>query len=223
MSVAIALVARDFGLVATDARRVENGGRAIRDDYDKSFAVAKAHLIGASVGLLEFGGLTIAQHVQQVVDADERSMTGLETACRSIGARLAERMVHISEAEVSFQHRRLKLLIVARSQLQKGEPRICSVELQPDPGNQRIDEAVQLWDPADYFVTVGDDASRRHIILRMPKPEKRFLLNELGYAKRRLTKVMGDAIAHCGPHPLYPRLLSCGGLPCVREIKVAES
>jgi hypothetical protein len=222
VSVAIALAMEAFGLVMTDGRRVESGGCAIRDDYDKTFAIANPRLIGASVGLLEFNGLCVAQHVQQIVDAGAGQLTSLQTACRDIGRRLAERLGNISEAEVGFQHRKLELLFVGKCRLTSGYARICSVELNPDCANHRIDQKVKLWEPADYYVTVGDDLARARIRSRMPRPERRFLFGDIARARRRLTEVMTEAIAHCGPHPLYPNIPACGGLPHMREMEVAE-
>lgn len=222
MSVAIALAMEAFGLVMTDGRRVESDGRSTRDDYDKTFAIDNPRLIAASVGLLEFAGLTVAQHVQQIADAGGSCLTSLQAACLHIGARLAERLDNINETEVGFQHRKLELLFVGRCQLANGNVRICSVELHPDLGKQRIEKTVKLWESVDYYVTVGDEAARDRIGLRMPQPEKRFLLNDIGHAKHRLTEVMTEAIAHCGPHPVYPHILACGGLPHARAMEVAE-
>ena len=221
MSVAIALAMEAFGLVMTDGRRVESDGRSARDDYDKTFAIGNPHLIAASVGLLEFSGLTVGEHIRQVAEVDGTELTTLQDVCLQIGERLATRLGSINETEVGFQHRKLELLFVGRGRLTSGNPRICSVGLYPNPSNQRIERTVQLWQPADYFVTVGDDAARSRIGLRMPKPERRFLLADINHARKRLTDVMTEAIAHCGPHPLYPHMPACGGVPHVQVLEVA--
>jgi len=210
-----------FGLVVTDGRRVESDGSSVRDDYNKTFTIGNPHLIAASVGLLEFSGLTVGEHVRQVAEVDGTEPTTLQGACFRIGERLATRLGSIDETDVGFQHRRLELLFVGRGRLTSGNPRICSVGLYPDPSNQRIERAVQLWEPADYFVTVGDDAARSRIRLRMPKPERRFLLADINHARCRLTDVMTEAIAHCGPHPLYQHIPACGGVPHVQVLDVA--
>jgi hypothetical protein len=223
VSISIALAMGAFGLVMTDGRRVESDGRSVRDDYDKTFAIGNPHLIAASVGLLEFAGLTVADHVRQLAEVDMAEWPTLHDACCKIGERLAARLGSINEAEVGFQHRKLELLFVGRGRLTSGNPRICSVGLHPDPANQRIERMVQLWNPDDYYVTAGDDLACRRIRLRMPKPARRFLLADISHARRRLTDVMTEAIAHCGSHPLYRHIPACGGVPHVQVLEVAES
>lgn len=222
MSVAIALAMETFGLILTDGRRVESDGCSARDDYDKTFGIDDPQLIAASVGLLEFAGLTVADHVRQLVGVGRVKLTTLQDFCLQIGERLAARLGNINETEVGFQHRKVELLLVGRERLTSGNPRICSVGLYPNLGNQRIERTVQLWQSADYFVTVGDDAARSRIGLRMPKPERRFLLADRNHARSRLTDVMTEAIAHCGSHPLYPHIPACGGVPHVQVLEVAE-
>jgi len=221
MSVAMALAMGSFGLVVSDSRRVECGGRAFSDGVDKTFTLRQPEIIAAYVGLLEFAGLTVAEHVAQVVTC-MHGYGELEAECHGIGSRLADRLRSISENEVAFQHRKLEILVVGRHQLTGGSPRIASVELKPNGASRQINLNVRLWAPDDYYVTVGDDEARAHINRAMPPPAQRCLLGDAGSAREYVVGVVTEAIARSGAHPLYPCLRACGGAPHVRGLTVVE-
>ena len=223
MSVAIAVAMDTYGLVVSDSRRVESGGRSLCDDIDKTFVIDQPKIIGANVGLLEFNGRTIGQHAQEIAKEEADKSTTLEALCLNWGACLAERLANISEDEVGFPCREMDLLIIGRSRLTKGKPRVCSIELTADMQNHTITSNTKLWPESDYYVTVGDDQARGYIHGKMPSPEKRFILNRLVDAKVYIFHVTSEAIKHCGNHPLYEGIRSCGGVPRLRELPVDPS
>ena len=223
MSVAIAVVMDTYGLVASDSRRVESGGQSLCDDIDKTFVIDQPKIIGVSVGLLEFNDRTIGQHVQEISKAEANKSTTLEVLCHNCGACLADRLANISEDEVGFPHRKMDLLIVGRSRLTKGKPRVCSIELTADTQNHAITSKTKLWPEINYYITVGDDQARGYVHGKMPSPEKRFILNRIVDARACIFHVMSKAIMHCGNHPLYQGIQSCGGVPRMKELHVQES
>lgn len=222
MSIAIAVAMDSYGLVASDSRRVESGGQSLCDNIDKTFALDEPKIIGAFVGLLEFDGHAIGQHVQEICITKANKSTTLEELCGNNGLFLAERLANIGEDEVSFAHRNMNLLIVGRSRLIKGKPRICSIELNADMQNHRIVSKTKLWPAIDYYVSAGDDQARGYVNMKMPTPEKRFIINRILDAKVCISQVIAEAIKHCGNHPMYQGIRSCGGKMRMKELSVDQ-
>jgi hypothetical protein len=217
MSVAIAIATDAFGLVLSDSRRVESGGESCRDDFDKTFSVDSPSLVGAFTGLVEFGGLTVGQHVQEIV-REEGGHELLNELAETIGEGLAAKLAEVSDAEVGFAHRKVELLLVGRGRLTKGKPRICSIEVTPDAEKQKINPVSKLWATEDYYVTIGDDCAREQIRRRLPPAQKKFLFSSEGKTKEMVIRAVSYGISRCGVHPLYPEINSCGGETRIRTL-----
>ena len=68
MSLSVAIIGKKCGVVASDSIRVSPDGRA-SFDFDKTFSIQNPPMIATHVGLLEFSGLNIAEHVQSITKA----------------------------------------------------------------------------------------------------------------------------------------------------------
>ena len=215
MSVAIAIAMNAFGLVLTDSRRVESDGLSYQDNLDKTFQIDNPSIIGAFVGLVEFGGLTVGQHLERIVQ-EQGVLEHLHELAEAIGDRLAVRLTAISTAEVGFEYRKVEVLLVGWSQITKGKPRICSIELKPDMQSQTIKPTTKLWNIENYYVTIGDDQARIHIRAELPSPNKKFLLSSEEEAKKLAICAVNRGIEQCGMHPYYPEIQSCGGETRIR-------
>jgi hypothetical protein len=109
MSIALGLVSKTGAVVATDSLRVENDG-SLKLDFDKTFNISD-WFIGASVGLLEYSGRTVAQHVAGALGRKGRS---IEACNQQLSRYFRETLAAVDSTEVDFQHRCLDLLIVVR-------------------------------------------------------------------------------------------------------------
>src|SRR5207249_927809 len=128
------------------------------------------------------------------------------------------KLANVSSAEVGFAYRKVELLLVGRSRLTQGRPRIFSIELKPDIKEQSINSVTKLWKTEDYYVTVGDNQARSQISRKLPSATKKFLLSTEKIAKEMAIRAVSHGIRQCGMHSLYSDIKSCGGETRIRML-----
>jgi len=131
MSVLVAVISQDHGVVASDGRRfgsavvnfasgeLNRPAEVETDDFDKTFAVRGGQIVGAGCGVLEFSGRTVGQHIDEIVGAAASKESFLEIVER-IAAGMLVRLNAIEESEISSQARILDLILVGRDYVSRG-------------------------------------------------------------------------------------------------------
>jgi hypothetical protein len=168
VSIIVALASARDGIVGSDGRRFSSAiwergvvtvpPRIERDDFDKTFALNNGRVVGAFCGLLEFGGLTVGNHVQHIVEPLLLGDPDLRTLTNAVRSGLSTRLRNINDQEVVFDSRKLDLILVGGRNLSRAE--MCIVAFRFSPSNGRIEstmkEALPDKSRKRYYV-LGDD------------------------------------------------------------------
>jgi len=151
MSLIVAVISREGGVVASDGRRFNSTdvnfetGKAIRpatiatDDFDKTFALDGGRIIGVACGLLEFSGQTIAQHLTSIREtcSDGNEFTEL---IEEISIGMSARLREVDEAEVATKARLVDIIVAGRSKISRGNVTMASMRIKPSDQDIHIQE-----------------------------------------------------------------------------------
>jgi hypothetical protein len=212
MSIIVALISSRAGIVGSDGRLFSsaevapNGGRTTEpvkvtsDEFDKTFALAGGEIIGAACGLMGFSGLTIAQHVAQIVGPVLPVGCQFGTLVDQITAEMIRRLT--AEPCVAFPRRRGELLLVAGEPLVRSGVSIAAVQFTPE--NNLIKPTTDFI-PAErhskplVYKIYGDanaEAAARSVFRENRAPNK-----DVIFLKALAERVIRAGIRASGVHP----------------------
>jgi len=148
MSVLVALITRRDGLVASDGRRFaparfENWNRVQdaepeTDEFNKTFSLYAGKVIGGFVGLLEFSGMTVTEHVRDITMSRLPEPSSLEQVASVVEEELTRRLEQINDREVLLPHRRADVVLVGGSELRRSDFLIIALRFEPGVHPDRI-------------------------------------------------------------------------------------
>ncbi len=113
MSVALAVISHSGIVVASEGRVVRNGS-VVSDCFDKTFQGLDGKVLGAHTGLLCFSGMSVGEHINQIIKSEYADKTSLEELVDLLLNPFAKRMENIKPNEVGFQHRTIDILLADR-------------------------------------------------------------------------------------------------------------
>jgi hypothetical protein len=118
-------------------------------------------MVGAFCGLLEFGGLTVGNHVQRIVEPLLLGDPDLSTLTDAVRGELSERLRNINDQEVAFDFRKVDLILVGGRNLSRANMRIVAFRFFPSNG--RIESAIEEVLPdkrSNKYYLFGDDQAQ---------------------------------------------------------------
>jgi hypothetical protein len=214
MSIIVAIIGK-VGIVASDSQRVENNGQ-VTPDFDKTFKIKSPSLIGGFVGLLEFSGSTISQHVEQILA--NSTLRTFKDAVELIGGQIRKRLLVIPESDIGFAHRKVDFLLVGKSELNKGRLEIRSVDIRADTSKSDILLKYGYYPNVGAYAHSGNTSARNAAKKRLRKNAFKFQMMTACELEAEADKVIRIAIKHTGPHPHFPHIPACGGVVKTKTI-----
>lgn len=211
MSISLALISTHGGVVASDSMRRNGDTGEVSYNCNKTFLIKKPHVIGTHVGLTGFSGLTIGEHVEQIIsEVSEASLTELV-------AKLANNFVkRLDLCEVTFQKRAVEILLIGMSRLNAGDLEIHAIDIHPTVSSGTLDIKTHVYTLPGASGIAGDDSARDAIKPALENQEKvRFL--KIGKLEQYARRLIITGINNCGPHPDQADLKACGGRPCTQR------
>ncbi len=200
------------GVVASDSIMVSPQGD-VSFDFDKTFSIQNPLMISAHVGLLEFTGIKIADHVRAITV--EPKFRDIKEAANRIASELIEKL---NSSEIVFESRKVELLILSRKKFRSGRYEIRAIDLRPNPETKNIDYIDGFYHNVGAFAHSGDEQAREAvkeficpILDKIPEMKKAQL-------KHIAVEAITYAIPRCGRHPRFPDVPACGGHPCAITI-----
>jgi hypothetical protein len=202
VSVALAILTARAAVVATDGGRTEDGGIQ-RSDCDKTLAIGD-WLIGCQVGVVEFCGASIAEHVRSALGEEPLPAS---TVLERLVDYFSKGLVQIPESEIAERYRGLELLVAVR-----GHGELAYVEF-------RAGKLVSAR-PMPLFAVTGDDKAAAVAASELRALEKTLNDASIIQLKSIARSLIPKAVAACGPYPTNPGLPSCIGGPYLRALKL---
>jgi hypothetical protein len=212
MSLAIALLGSRSGAVASDSIRVSPSGSA-EFDYDKTFSLAGINILGAHVGLLEFSGRTIAEHVNDIVSNSRQD--NMRKIAELIASQLIEKL---SASEIIVEERKVEILFVGRKKFRAGRYEIRCIDIKLNPDTGQIESRPGFFKNPGAFVHTGDEKAREAAEKFLISKSDKISGGQANQLKRIAAEAIRQGIANCGQHPKFPDIPACGGEPCVLAI-----
>lgn len=161
MSIIIGVVSRR-GIVGSDGRRFAPSQLIDRDDFDKTFSVDNDLIIGAFCGLVEFGGQTVGQHVQEIASVHLPLCASFEVFLDKIQEDFKSRLMNIDPLEVGMDHRNVDLILIGGRQLSVGDMGIGAIRFQSK--NSQIEVTREILYPDGFLIRCklfGDDSAQQ--------------------------------------------------------------
>jgi hypothetical protein len=231
MSIIIGLISKKCELVASDGRLTSGAefkfGSVIKkaipidDQFDKTFSLKEGRIIGTVAGLMEFHGLKISEHLENILNEECNNVNFLDQTMNCLATKLKTRIEGISDAEILFEHRIIDLILIGSTYDEPNDLKLFSFRFKPDLNSNIITvESSEI--PAHrkgfaHWQLFGDDASQESVnrflsseLKETPIEEKR--LRSLSYKAIRLG-IISSSKHEFGEYP------TCGGKPFVKTIK----
>jgi len=212
MSLAVAIIGKKCGVVASDSIKVSPDGQA-SFDFDKTFLIQKSPMIVTHVGLLDFSGMNIAEHVQSITKAAK--FGSLREAADHIADKLIEKL---NVSEIDFEYRKVKLLIISRKKFRSGRYEVRAIDLNPNTNTGQIEYIPNLYHSAGAFAHSGDDMARKYVKENLDSLGAKAQAMRKGQLIQTATDVINGGIERCGKHPRFKHLPACGGPACSKAI-----
>jgi hypothetical protein len=109
-------------------------------DFDKTFSVNRINIIGAHVGLLEFSGKTIAEHVNDIVSNSRQDNM------RKIAELIASQLIKkLSSSEIIVDERKVEILLVGRKKFLLGRYEIRCIDIKPNLETGQIESSLGFF------------------------------------------------------------------------------
>lgn len=224
MSIIIALASSQDGVVGSDGRMFGparfDGGRVVKlaqidkEDFKKTFSLYDGQVIGAFAGLMQFSGMTVAEHMSNILLQKAEEPDSLSNVVRLLKVEYQSRLAKIDEKGVSFKYRESDILLVGRKDLRRKNLRIIQLRFHPDNSGTEIicEETAQdrkhLGKDVISWSMFGDEsaqkAARKLIDLLTRREWNLKLLEDLA------RDAILAGIAKSGLHP-FGEERACGG------------
>lgn len=218
MSIISALISTRDGTVASDGRRFNsnylvNGVPThpvtlAADDFDKTFSLGGGRIIGGFCGLLEFSGLTVAQHITQIFNGAFTSTATFLAIVDLIERQFCRFLDSVADGEVLRSCRNVDILLVGGAGLQRSDMTIATLRFTVPDSGATATRQVSTAGRANRFHLFGNDAACAAASAvfngnNATNRDAKFLLNLQDSAIRQ-------GVARCGPAP-HTTIPSCGG------------
>jgi hypothetical protein len=212
MSLIVALLGKNCGVVASDSIKVSPQGD-VSFDFDKTFSLQRPLMIGAHVGLLEFAGAKIADHVYGI--AAESKLGSIREVADRIALELIKKL---NLSEIAFENRKVELLTLSRKKFRSGRYEIRPIDLSPNSNTGVIDYIPGLYHSAGALAHSGDDQARVHVKEFLDRIRDKIPAMKMAQLKQISLDAITYGIERCGKHPRFPDVPACGGPPCAIAI-----
>jgi hypothetical protein len=209
MSLAIALLGRRSGVVASDSIRVSPLGSA-EFDFDKTFSLNRINIIGAHVGLLEFSGKTIAEHVIGIVSNSRQD--NMRKLSELIAFELVQRL---NSSEIIIEERKVEMFLVGRKKFRAGRYEIRCIDIKPNLETGQVENSFGFFREPGAFAHAGDDKARETVEGFLRSKLDEISEADISQLKRIADECIRQGIANCGQHPKFRDIPACGGEPQV--------
>jgi hypothetical protein len=169
MSIIVALISTRDGVVASDGRHfgsasLENGkivqpAIVTSAEFDKTFSLDSGKLIGAFAGLMSFSGKNIGQHIAEII---ANSVDGKDCSIITvtIEQEMKRRLARINDREVSFDQRKLDILLVVGENLTRRQLKIASLRFIPDNGIVSSQKEIVSAEQFNRYYVHGEDKAK---------------------------------------------------------------
>lgn len=223
MSLILALISREGGVVASDGRKAESTivnsqGIAIAptkiaiDAYDKTFSFFDGAIIGASAGLTEFDDKSIGQHLERILSAQGSRNDLIESVNRITVALRTQ--LQSSECGILMSCRAVDLLFVTIDNQKRPRRKIISYRIRPE-GNILADETNILDETLGIeWASFGDGSAQTaaKTFLKTNNSSQR----DAPFLKSLAKQAIDSGIKNSGMHP-YGNFSACGGITYYRK------
>lgn len=220
MSIIAALASTRDGFVGSDGRKFssafwDNGvlitpAHIFQDDFDKTFELYGGNVIGAFCGLLEFDGLTVGKHIEDITGASLVPHINLQPLIKTIQRGLCTRLENINPQEIAFDFRKVDLILMGGRQLSRRDMRIFALRFFPF--NDRIQSNMNEVFPdrhSNMYYLFGDDLAvnaARKVFDNNTKTSR-----DAKFLHKLITESLEAGIRSAGRHVNGPNL-ACGGI-----------
>jgi len=207
MSLIVAILGKNCGVVASDSIMVSPQGDT-SFDFDKTFSIQRPLMIAAHVGLLEFKGLKIADHVREITV--KLKFENFRNAADQIALGLIERL---NFSEITFESRKVELLILGRKKFRSGRYEIRSIDLRPNFNTGIIDYIPGFYHGDGALAHSGDDQAREYVKEFLNRIRDKIPAMKTDQLKQTVVDAITLGIERCGRHPRFSAVPACGGHP----------
>ena len=216
MSFIVAVISSRAGVVASDGRRfasVQIGQPAPveTNEWDKTFELSGEGIIGAFCGLLEFSGLTISEHIREIIASTLACQTRLTSIVDHITTGMVSRLNQAAEEDVARTERLVDVLLVGGERLKRDRKlKIFSIRFEPKEGT--VIPEVRDW---PMFCVAGDPSA---MAAAKSFLDKNYVGNRGPAHLRKLAEqAVETAVAGTGSRP-HTCTAACGGTKFFRSI-----
>lgn len=218
-----AIVSRDGGVVASDGRvygsaPMRDGAYTLppvieSDEHDKTFVCCAGRINATHSGLMRFSGKSVPEHVSEFLESGAHPIRMIAEAAGELAEKLPGRLESIDDSEVSFENRKLDLLLIGHAFGQSKPTKMVALSFRPEGGRIAVVRKDVSGRKANRFHLFGDDSAQAQAkrVLESndsPRRDVKFLCSLLERATR-------EGIANCGVLP-GTAVASCGGKVFIR-------
>jgi len=226
MSVIIAMISKNNGVIASDGRETDTfelkpNDRGVlvadpppkikSDGFNKTFSLNEGRVIGAFCGLVEFSKKTIKEHIDDIIQGMITPDLTLRSIIERIETELKLRLDQIDNGEVIRSKRGVDLLIIGREKPKKLNLLLASIRFIAKDANP-ITIQRNIYSPHDrgsYCQSYGDDLAQK-AIKDLIFIHSHDATNNLQHLKDLTLKYLNSGIKKAGIIP-YGTHQTCGG------------
>ncbi len=202
MSVIFAVLSKTCGVVASDSICFPSAG-GVTFDSDKTFRLSNYPIIGAYCGLLEFSGLHIPEHVDEILKG--KSFGNMRQLVDAI-----QREICLRVSKSGYCDSKIEILLVGRDLISGGHLTIGTIEIFHKYNGTPI-HTTKIFKKAGAYAHSGDDTARSEIVKQIVPNIKIIKSMNKASLKVAIKQAMESGIANCGKSPIDPSQRACGG------------
>jgi hypothetical protein len=213
MSICVAIVCGNHGMIATDGRVLGNDGSIADDSRDKTFLLPKSGIVGAHAGLMEISGASVGSYLHHLESQLTTTPASLDSTLDRLIGHLQEAVQLLPYDEVALPHRIIDLLFIGKQARKSQSPELRGARLEPtDTGHLRY--TIRPFSP---YAVIGDDAAKSAVEPMLEEKLQLFPRMKPVIARDLLRTVIQAGIAASG-RDHRQRIQRCGGQPFYRPI-----